>query len=52
MRLDLVHPAVEKVTLALEGIGAGKGSREFVEFGPPFGDFAPTRASKSWGSRR
>jgi hypothetical protein len=24
MRLDLVHPAVEKVTLALEGIGAGK----------------------------
>jgi len=24
MRLDLVHPAVEKVTLVLEGIGAGK----------------------------
>jgi hypothetical protein len=24
MRLDLVHLAVEKVTLALEGIGAGK----------------------------
>ena len=24
MRLDLVHPAVEKVTLVLEGIGEGK----------------------------
>ena len=24
MRLDLVHPAVEKVTLVLEGIGDGK----------------------------
>jgi hypothetical protein len=24
MSVDLVHPAVEKVTLVLEGIGAGK----------------------------
>jgi hypothetical protein len=24
LRLDLVHPAVEKVTLVLEGIGEGK----------------------------
>ena len=40
MRLDLVHPAVEKVTLVLEGIGGDKNSDRFDEFGPTFDGLA------------
>jgi hypothetical protein len=49
MSVDLVHPAVEKVTLVLEGPG-DEGLRQFGEFGPSFCDLG-RRSARNRGDR-
>jgi hypothetical protein len=49
VRVDLVHPAAEKMTLGLEGIGDDKVRVNAVSLDTP-GEPA-RRPSKSWGLR-
>jgi hypothetical protein len=51
MRLDLVHLAVEKVTLALEGIGAGKVRVNSSSLDHPL-VILPDQALESWRSQK
>ena len=51
MSVDLVHPAVEKVTLVLEGVGDGKVRVNSASLDHSL-TILPTKPSKSWRSRK